>query len=154
MGLLLRGVAAGAAGTTALNTATYLDMLGRARPAGTSPEETVRRLVERRDPTLLGRDEDAAGNRRSALGALMGIATGTLTGAVLGAVRPRLGRNGFAAAALLAAVLANAGSVLPMWALGVSDPRTWSAASWVSDALPHLAYGLVTAAALEPGEAR
>jgi len=26
----------------------------------------------------------------------------------------------------------------------VTDPRTWSAADWISDLLPHLAYGVVT----------
>ena len=34
----------------------------------------------------------------------------------------------------------------PMAALGVSDPRTWKPADWASDALPHLAYGMTTAA--------
>ncbi|MEO6509564.1 MAG: hypothetical protein ABIO16_01145 [Nocardioides sp.] len=41
----------------------------------------------------------------------------------------------------------------PMAALGVSDPRTWATADWLSDAIPHLAYGVVTtavAAALHP----
>ena len=28
--------------------------------------------------------------------------------------------------------------------LGVTDPRTWAAADWISDAVPHLAYGVVT----------
>jgi uncharacterized membrane protein len=32
--------------------------------------------------------------------------------------------------------------------LGVSDPRTWDAASWLSDAVPHLAFGAVVYAAL------
>ena len=40
-------------------------------------------------------------------------------------------------------------SDLPIIALGVSDPRTWAAAGWVSDLLPHLAYGLATAAVYE-----
>jgi hypothetical protein len=31
-----------------------------------------------------------------------------------------------------------------MAVLGVSDPRTWSAADWISDVVPHLAYGVVT----------
>ena len=34
-------------------------------------------------------------------------------------------------------------------ALGVTDPRTWGAAGWVSDLLPHLAYGLATATVYE-----
>ena len=31
----------------------------------------------------------------------------------------------------------------------VNDPRTWGAAGWVSDVLPHLAYGLAAATAYE-----
>jgi uncharacterized membrane protein len=30
---------------------------------------------------------------------------------------------------------------VPVAALGVSDPRGWSAADWAADAVPHLAYG-------------
>ena len=30
--------------------------------------------------------------------------------------------------------------------LRVSDPRRWSPSDWAADVLPHLAYGLVTAA--------
>jgi hypothetical protein len=32
-----------------------------------------------------------------------------------------------------------------MAGLGVTNPRSWSTADWVSDVVPHLAYGLVTA---------
>jgi hypothetical protein len=46
--------------------------------------------------------------------------------------------------AVTTAAIAMVGSNGPMAALGVSDPRTWSAGDWISDALPHLAYGLVT----------
>lgn len=35
-----------------------------------------------------------------------------------------------------------------MTALGVTDPRTRDATSWISDVVPHLAYGAVTAAVL------
>jgi hypothetical protein len=35
----------------------------------------------------------------------------------------------------------------PMTALHVTDPRTWKAADWVTDLVPHLAYGWVTALA-------
>jgi len=31
----------------------------------------------------------------------------------------------------------------PMTVLGITDPRTWSATDWVSDVVPHLAYGVV-----------
>jgi hypothetical protein len=32
-----------------------------------------------------------------------------------------------------------------MVALGLTDPRSWTAADWLSDVLPHIAYGAVTA---------
>src|SRR4029077_20508103 len=37
--------------------------------------------------------------------------------------------------------------------LGVSDPRTWDAASWLSDIVPHLAFGAVVYAALPQSRA-
>jgi hypothetical protein len=40
-----------------------------------------------------------------------------------------------------AAMAATDGS---MAALGVSDPRKWTTADWLSDVVPHLAYGAVT----------
>jgi hypothetical protein len=148
---LLRGVAAGAAGTTALNAATYLDMVLRARPASTTPEETVRRTQERADLSLSdeGPESEAAGNRRSGLGALMGIAVGLGTGAVYALIRPRLRTAPVAVGGLAAGVLANIGSAGPMTALGVTDPRKWTASSWASDIVPHLTYGFTTAAVYE-----
>ena len=148
---LLRGAAAGAAGTTALNAVTYLDMVVRARPASSTPEQTVERTEELTPLTLSadGADSEAAQNRRTALGALLGIATGLGTGAVYGLVRPQLGRAPFALLALAAGLGANVGSVAPMTALGVDDPRSWSASSWLSDVIPHLAYGAVTAAVFD-----
>lgn len=40
--------------------------------------------------------------------------------------------------------LAMAAADLPMARLGVSDPKSWSAQDWASDAVPHLMYGMVT----------
>jgi hypothetical protein len=144
---LLTGVAAGAAGTTALNAVTYLDMAARARPASTTPYETVRRAQELTGRSL-GDGEDAE-HRRSALGALLGIAAGLATGAAYGLVRPRLRHVPLGVLGVGAGVAANVGTTGPMAALGVTDPRTWPAESWLSDLVPHLAYGLATAAAFE-----
>lgn len=33
--------------------------------------------------------------------------------------------------------------------LGVTDPRRWHANAWLSDFIPHLAYGLATASVYE-----
>jgi hypothetical protein len=68
---------------------------------------------------------------------------------VYGLVRPQLDRVPFPLLALAAGVGANVGSVAPMTALGVDDPRSWSASSWLSDLVPHLAYGAATAAVFD-----
>lgn len=148
---LLHGMAAGAAGTTALNTATYLDMALRGRPSSTTPEQTVRRAEDLTGKALSpsGKEAEPASNRRSGLGALLGIVTGVGAGMFYGVVRSRWPQAPLVPMSLVAATAANAGSVAPMSALGVTDPRQWPASSWVMDLLPHLAYGCVTAAVYE-----
>jgi hypothetical protein len=32
--------------------------------------------------------------------------------------------------------------------LGISDPRRWSAGAWAADAIPHIAFGVVTTLAI------
>lgn len=151
-GDVVRGLVAGAAGTTALNAVAYLDMTLRGRPASSTPEETIRAIEDMTDLSLSasGPDSEAARNRRSGLAALLGIATGLAMGAGYGALRPHLGKDVpwpvLAAAAGLGAMV---GTNVPMAALGVSDPRTWSASSWLADLVPHLAYGAVTASVFE-----
>ncbi|MDX6230227.1 MAG: hypothetical protein QOI76_3617 [Frankiales bacterium] len=133
-----RGLVAGAAGVTALNWVTYLDMATRGRPASDTPAKLVEQSLRRLDlPTP---DQ----TRLGALGALAGIKVGLLVGA--GAA---LGRGaGLRLPAPLAVAItggaAMAASDVPIAALGVSDPRQWSAADWLGDVVPHLAYGAVT----------
>lgn len=148
VGRLLAGIAAGAAGVTALNTVTYLDMVLRARPSSTTPEDTVRRVETLTGLSLSeqGPDSDPAGNRRSGLGALMGIVSGVGIGGLYGVLRPQLGSVPLVVLGLGAGLAANAATTGPMVALGVTDLREWPASSWVSDLVPHLAYGLTTAA--------
>ncbi|MBQ0985770.1 hypothetical protein KBZ10_14830 [Streptomyces sp. F63] len=146
---LLRGALAGAAGTTALNAATYGDMALRARPGSTVPERGVDELAKRTGRPVPGEGEDRE-HRLSGLGALSGIAVGIGTGAALGALRRAGLRPPLWLGGAVAAVLAMAATDLPMARLGVtSDPRSWPAPDWVSDLIPHLAYGYVTTAALE-----
>jgi hypothetical protein len=40
----------------------------------------------------------------------------------------------------------------PMTVLGVTDPRQWNAEAWISDVVPHLAYGAVTAWSFDAAE--
>jgi hypothetical protein len=148
---LLVGAAAGAAGTTALNTATYVDMTWRARPASSTPEETVAKLADASHITVPGQGEDRS-NRLSGLGALSGIVTGVVVGMAYGATRAAGLRPPVWLGALLAAAGALAGSNGPLTLLGVTDPKTWTSTDWVSDVVPHLAYGVVTATAYAAAE--
>jgi hypothetical protein len=54
-----------------------------------------------------------------------GIRTSPLVGTALTTVGVLIGSNG------------------PMTVLGITDPRTWSTTDWISDVVPHLAYGVV-----------
>jgi hypothetical protein len=149
---LLWGIAAGAVGTIALDVATYLDMVVRARPPSSLPAEVAGALAERAGVELAacGNDSESAGNRRSGLGALFGYGVGLGVGAAYGLLRsvlPVPRRRWVPATGL--GLAAMAASDLPATALGVTDPRSWGAVGWVSDLLPHLAYGIATATVYE-----
>lgn len=145
---VLRGAAAGAAGTTALNAVTYLDMAARGRPASSTPQHTVTIMADRAGVRIPG-DQETHDNRVDALGPLTGLVAGLGTGALLGAARAAGWRPGTWTSSVAASVGALVGSNGPMTLLGVTDPRGWAAADWASDVVPHLAYGLVTAWVLE-----
>ena len=140
---MVDGAIAGAVGSVALNVVSYLDMVIRARPASSTPEESARRLAGVAHVDL--GPEDRAANRRSGLGPLLGYALGVAAGAGFGvlAARRRL-------ALPMASVLLG-GGVMAMsdgsfTVLGVSDPRTWRRTDWLADIVPHLAYGMTAAA--------
>lgn len=145
--MVSRGLAAGAAGTTALNAVTYLDMALRGRPASSVPEQAVDVLAQRAGVSL--GDGDQADNRKSGAGPLLGYLTGLSAGAAWGVVAPvvRALPRGVRGVALGLGVMAATDASNAK--LGVSDPREWSAADWASDVVPHLAYGLVTVAVHE-----
>jgi len=144
---LVAGAAAGAAGTTALNVLTYLDMAGRGRPASDTPERSVAAIAERAGVEVPG-EGDERDHRLAGLGALSGLVTGVAIGAVAGLLRAFGLRPGSLTGGVLLGAGAMAATDGSMIALGVTDPRTWDAAGWASDAVPHLAYGLVTGATL------
>ncbi len=140
---VVRGAAAGAAGTTVLNAVTYADMAWRSRGTSDAPEQVVDALAKRVGHPVPGSGE-ARDNRLTGLGALSGIAVGTGVGVAVAGAR-RIGiRLPLWLGGVVTGALAMAATDAPMGALGVSDPRTWSRADWLSDALPHLAYGLAT----------
>ncbi|GAA3233279.1 hypothetical protein GCM10017691_28770 [Pseudonocardia petroleophila] len=144
---LVRGAAAGAAGTTALNAVTTLDMAARGRPASDAPEQVVAALADRAGVSIPGGRRERA-RRLSALGPLAGTATGVGIGAAAGALRAAGLRLPTAVGGPLLGVAAMLASDGPIAALGISDPRRWSRADWISDAVPHLVYGVTTHATL------
>jgi hypothetical protein len=148
LGWVLRGAAAGAAGTTALNAVTYLDMTVRGRPSSSTPERTVEALAEQVHVAVPGQD-DTRQNRLQGLGALTGIAAGIGIGVLAGLARAA----GLRSQPLVGTALTTVGVLIgtngPMTVLGITDPRTWSATDWVSDVVPHLAYAAVVKTAMD-----
>jgi uncharacterized membrane protein len=138
---------AGAAGTTALNAVGYADMALRGRPASSTPGQVVAQLARRNGLTILG-GGDARQSRLEGLGALAGMATGVAVGAAVGQVAGAVRRLGPLAGPAVIGGTAMLATDLTTALLGVSDPRTWDAGSWLSDVVPHLAYGAVVYAAL------
>lgn len=148
---LLSGALAGAAGTTALNAVTYLDMAVRGRPASSTPEDSVEKTVHLVGTEIPG-DEETRSNRLQGLGPLIGIVVGVGVGAAAAATTaevPPARLLPLPVKALALATVAMVGANAPMAAMGISDPRSWSVEAWLSDLIPHLAYGAVTATVLE-----
>lgn len=148
VGWLARGAAAGAAGTTALNAVTYLDMVLRGRGSSSTPEQTVQELADRAHARIPG-DDETRQNRVQGLGPLAGLAAGVGTGLVVGLARA-LGvrtRPLAGTALITGGVLVAANG--PMTVLGITDPRSWSATDWASDIVPHVAYAAVVKATMD-----
>jgi hypothetical protein len=148
VGWMLRGAAAGAAGTTALDAVTYLDMAVRGRDASSTPEDTVEKLAATAHVPIPGQGETRQ-NRVQGLGPLMGLVAGIGVGVLGGLARASGHRSttpvGIALTTLGALVVANG----PMTILGITDPRAWSTTDWISDLLPHLAYGAVATTTMD-----
>jgi len=145
---LMLGAAAGAAGTTALNAVTYLDMAWRARPSSSTPQQMVEKGAEAVGVDIPGEGEERE-NRLAGLGPLAGIVVGVGVGVAYGLLDTLRLRPPRTLGTLLAGGAAMAGSALPMAVTGVTDPRSWDATSWASDVVPHIAYGAVVAWTME-----
>jgi hypothetical protein len=124
------GAVAGAAGTAALNIATYGDMVLRGRGESGVPSQMVKNAAEAAGIGALASDDETKGHRRDGIGALL---------------RPAMRRVPVVLAGLAAGGAAMALSDIPIAKSGASDPRTWGAAGWAADAIPHVCYGLALA---------
>jgi hypothetical protein len=144
---ILRGAAAGAAGATALNAVSYLDMAWRGRAASSMPENAVEKIAELINRPVQGSGETRQ-NRLTGLGALSGIATGIGVGSVFGFLRPVVLRFGPVVGPIVIGGAAMAASDVPLVKLGLTDTKDWSNIDWASDIVPHLAFGIATYATL------
>src|SRR5215207_3730833 len=117
------GALAGAAGSTALNMATWVDMAVRGRPASSTPEQTAAKLAELAGTEVPG-DEETRQNRLSGLGPLFGSGAGVGVGVLFGLLRVAGVRpSGLLGAALTGGAMM-AVSDGTMTALGLTDPRS------------------------------
>lgn len=144
---LAAGALAGAVGTLALDAVTCLDIAGRGRAPSSVPASVAGRIADEAGVDL--GDEAHAGNRRQAIGALMGYATGVAFGAFYGSLRGRRRRlpSVLSGAVLGALVMAAADASATL--AGATDPSEWSGADWLADLVPHAAYGITTALAFD-----
>ena len=146
---MIVGAVAGAAATTALNIATYTDIAVRGRGESDVPSTMVKNLAEAAGVGALASDDETTQHRRSGIGALLGYADGLVVGLAYGALRPALRDVPLLLAAVATGAAAMALSDGAIAASGASDPRTWRPADWVTDAIPHLVYGLALAFSFE-----
>ena len=143
---VMLGITAGAAGTVALNIVSYLDMAVRGRPSSGVPAQIVDTVAKKAEISLAAEDDDeVVESRESGIGALLGFVNGLGIGALYGVLRPLMAGVPQSLAGVGLGAAAMAGSDIPATALGVTNPKEWDRSSWISDIVPHLAYGLVTA---------
>jgi hypothetical protein len=148
-----KGLLAGAAGTIALDVATYADMALRGRSSSGGPSSLVATLASKLHLPLssqgVGAQDQTAQNRESGLGALFGYVNGLGTGIAYSLLRPQQDEVSLPLAGVAVGLAAMAGSDAPLVALKVSDPKTWGVSGWLADLVPHLIYGFATVATYE-----
>ncbi len=144
---IVAGAAAGAAGATGLNIVSYAATALQGTSGESGPEKTADALADAAGTEVPG-DAEAKKVRKTAIGNLAGIGVGVGLGAIAGLLRAYHVKIPKALSPILMGASAMAISDGAMVKMGVTDPHTWDAKTVASDALPHLAYGLVQTATL------
>ncbi len=144
---LTSGLLAGAAGATALNALAYAQQAVRGTPSSATPDQAAEAVLDAAGTGVPG-NPDERQNRLEGMGPLAGYGVGVGVGALAGAIRASGRKTPFVLAVAGVGLGAMAISDGVMAALGISDPRSWTAASVAQDTVPHLAYGAVTVLAL------
>ncbi|GAC1546701.1 MAG: hypothetical protein NVS2B17_30220 [Candidatus Velthaea sp.] len=148
----LRGALAGAAGTMALDVASYTDMAVRGRAPSSMMQTSAQKLAEKLgfEPLANPEPDETAKNRQTAMGSLLGYAVGVGAGVVYGVLRPQLkGKVPLSLAAVTVGLSVMAMTDVSAAVLGATAPKTWKPADWLSDVVPHLIYGFETAYTFE-----
>ena len=146
---IVAGIVAGAAGTVALDVATYLDMAIRGRSASNAPAQLVDSVAKSLHLSFFSGDDQQAKNRESGLGALLGYVNGLGTGVVYGLLRSQSETVPLPLAAIGVGLAAMVASDVPLIVSRVSNPKSWGVSGWAADLIPHLIYGLVTVVTYE-----
>jgi hypothetical protein len=144
---VVAGLLAGASGMAAIDGVTWLDMLARGRPPNDVPERSVAMLLRKVGIDIVDDRRPATEHRKMALGALAGYGVGLGLGALYGIVAgPRRPRVRAAGAALGVAALLS--TDVPLLLQGLMRPADGGSVNFMAaDLVPHLTYGLATAAA-------
>ncbi|GAC1406072.1 MAG: hypothetical protein NVSMB64_11430 [Candidatus Velthaea sp.] len=147
-----RGALAGAAGTMALDVASYTDMAVRGRAPSSMMQTSAQKLAEKLGIESLAAPEpdETTKNRQTATGSLLGYAVGIGAGVVYGVLRPQLkGKVPLGLAAVAVGLGVMALTDVSATVLGAADPKSWKPSDWLSDVIPHLIYGFETAYTFE-----
>jgi hypothetical protein len=149
----LLGVVAGALGTVAINMSTYVDMAVRGRASSDAPSKLVEIVAGKTGLPLssqgVGAKDQKAQSRETGIGALLGYMNGFGVGAAYGAMRSQMDGTSIPLTGIAIGLISMTASDIPLVALKISKPKTWGISDWASDVIPHLIYGLITAAAYE-----
>lgn len=145
----LVGAIAGATGTLALDIVTYADMSIRGRAPSNMPQQLVDRLAKQVGINTADTPSEMVKNRESGIGALMGYSDGLLAGTLYGMLRPAIRDVPAPVVGVGLGLTVMAMTDGPMTAMKLTDPRQWGMSGWLSDLIPHLAYGMVTAWAVD-----
>lgn len=144
---LTSGLLAGAAGATALNAYTYAQQAVRGTPSAATPDQAAQAVVQAVGAEVPGGPAERE-NRLEGMGPLAGYGVGLGVGALAGVLRALRVKVPFPVAVAGVGLGAMAVSDSVMTAVGITDPRSWSASTVVQDAVPHLVYGAVTVLSL------
>jgi hypothetical protein len=150
---ILKGTAAGAVGTVALDITSYADMVIRGRSASNAPARLVSTVANIVGLPLsshgVGVEDETAQNRASGLGALLGYMNGLGMGLIYGLLRSQREEVSIPLASIGVGLAAMAASDIPLVTLKVSNPKTWGVSGWAADIIFHLIYGLATVTTFE-----